>query len=126
MSDIVRDADFFDLVHQLVQQHQLEESGAERRDSDRHSFESTQHISPFDGEAASPATTDFRAVQCHDLSTTGLSFLSAEPIPADHVMVALGGTPPKLLVAEIMHTDPIDTDAGPQFLIGCHFTGRML
>ncbi|OYV83700.1 MAG: hypothetical protein B7Z73_15840, partial [Planctomycetia bacterium 21-64-5] len=100
-------------------------SGPERRTSARRSFEFRQFVAPYHGGAL-PGKASFREVECHDISSTGFSFLSTQLPDFDSLVVALGA-PPHLtyLQAHIINRFSVDDGVAPLYRIGCRFAGQV-
>jgi hypothetical protein len=95
----------YKLVHQLLGS-PLSEGQDERRYQRRRPFAGIQSIAPCDGASMPPASA-FRAVQCHDVSEGGFSFLM--PVRPDFAMlVAALSAPPSIfhMVCEVAHCTP--------------------
>jgi hypothetical protein len=96
----------------------------ENRRAVRESFDGFQLVAPYHEP---PDLAKFRSVRCHDLSTTGLSYLDDRP-PAlgERLMVLLGTSPQVCLAGQVTYQCAVAGSNGPQFLIGCQFTARVL
>ena len=125
----VHDASFYELVHKVLsaQEAQEREDAAERerRIRNRQSFSTVQSVAPLvDGRL--PKIAELREVLCHDLSTSGFSFYTAQPPRAEHLLVRLAGVAKATyLTAQVMHCRQIADGGETAFLAGCKFTGRV-
>lgn len=96
----------------------------EQRGGDRHNYQCLQLIAPvINGKL--PDQSQFRRVQCLDLSQSGFSYLASEPPTEENLIVALGSVPFTFLSAQVMHHKPIGRGDVPEYLVGCRFTGRL-
>jgi hypothetical protein len=73
-----------------------------------------------------PELAKFRGVRCRDISTAGFSYFDDRP-PAtgERLIVLLGTSPQVCLVGQVAYNTPVMGSNGPEFLIGCQFTGRL-
>jgi len=114
------DASFFALVHDVLGG---EKPRAER--APRHAFNCLQLIAPvIDGEQL-PDQSQFKSVECQDLSPTGFSYISDEPPPHWGLVVALGRVPFIFLTAQIVRHQAIGMPGQERYVVGCRFTGRI-
>lgn len=99
----------------------VKSSSQERRRYKRHPFPYAQQVAAYDGEN-SPSAKDFFEVECHDISTDGISFFTDRPVCHQDLVITLGRSPDvKYMTARVVHT----TEVTPtRFLVGCRFTGR--
>ena len=118
------DANFFALVHHVLESRQLGADGGKRREARRHEFLCHQFVAPYVGGVL-PQQTEFRRVLCHDLSPSGFSFIEASPPDCDLLIVALGSAPYIFVSAQVVHQEPIEVDGQNLFLMGCHFVARV-
>ena len=118
------DVTLFNTIDRLLKASDDELSSDERRGCDRHSYPCIQLLAPYDDERL-PGPGQFRQVRCLDLSPGGFSFTSYRPPESDWVIVALGTIPFIFIVAEIRHKNPIRTDEGQEFSVGCRFVKRL-
>jgi len=96
----------------------------ERRRQPRRAYPCRQKISPIlNGKL--PTRSQFREVQCYDISTGGIAYLAEEPPASDQLVVVLG-SPPRLifLTAEVVYVSPTVQNGKPMYRIGCKYTGR--
>ena len=95
--------------------------GAERRRTKRFVYGVVQSMAPYDGTNL-PKKAAFRQVYCHDLSTTGLSFLSPTQPDFEYVVVALGKSPRLTHVtAQVANC----RSATRGFVVGCNFLAKV-
>jgi len=142
------DANFYNLIHQLVDSSQPDED-AERRNQHRELFLSTQRIALRRGPGI-PDESEFIDVRCHDLTRKGFSFFLSSS-PNFDSLVAAFGSPPELIyvAAKVSHCqevlvyssgvvepvrDPAEhvghqategQTATEMVLVGCRFTARL-
>src|SRR5690606_38908040 len=94
----LRDAAFFDMVHELVRDNKLMQDEAtaarytERRREQRLPFPFVQLLAPYDGQEL-PLQSEFRHVHCKDISTRGFSYFD-EALPKYRRVVILFGKLP--------------------------------
>ena len=118
-----QDAGFFSAVHQMLERNR-HDNDSERRGGDRHNYTCLQLIAPIvNGKL--PDQSQFRRVQCLDLSQSGFSYLAAEPPTEEDLIVALGSVPFTFLSAQVLHHKPIQQGDNTEYLVGCRFTGRL-
>lgn len=73
-----------------------------------------------------PSLSQFRDVECQDLSAGGFSYVAVEPPECETLAVELGKAPVLIYVtARIVHISETLAGAETRFLIGCRFTGRL-
>jgi len=121
MTNSANDADFFTAVHHLTLQ---QAAVAELRDDLRHDFASRQRVAcTINGQL--PPDDEFVEVWCCDLSSRGLSYLAPQSPAGGSLVFALGTPPYTYLQAEVVHSEQAETPEGPQWRIGCRFTGRV-
>ena len=142
-------ANFYNLIHQLVEAAELGEA-AERRGDHRRSFRSTQRIALQHGPGI-PDESEFIDVRCHDLTGSGFSFLLSGPPKFDALVAAFGPPPHSIYIAaRVSHCDKVlvhssgvvervddcrqqtgrqastGRDATPMVLVGCRFVKRLV
>ena len=117
------DADFFALVHHVLEA-QNREPGVERRDNRRQPYSRLQYVASL-GDGRLPIAEDFEQILCYDLSPTGFSFLAARPPNVEHLVVALGVTTYIYVTAAAVHQQLLEFDGQSQYLIGCRFISRL-
>jgi len=146
------DANFYQLVHQLMSRPRADntmERTMERRTQSRRRFLATQRIAPHAGPGV-PKESEFFEVQCYDLNRRGFSFLLPER-PDFKSLVVSFETPsgPVYMAAEVSHCESVsvypsgvvepirrrasdtshsvpDGDTGiPMVLAGCRFVQRL-
>lgn len=117
------DADFFALVHHVLESHPSAATG-ERRVTDRRDYACQQFIAPYvDGNL--PKQSEFRLVRCLDLSPTGFSFLTPRVPTSEYLVVALGSAPYIFVSACVAHCTSQQVDNRRMFLVGCRFVARI-
>ena len=114
------DANFFSLVHHVIQAAHGED---DRRGNDRRTYCCQQWIAAYSGEL--PKKAEFRQVQCHDLSPGGFSFLADTAPETDNLVVALGKHPHLFVIAQIVHWDWKMIDGREVAVVGCRFVSRI-
>ncbi len=98
-----------------------EPQGAERRQAERHPYECIQRIAACEGETV-PDAAEFHEVQCHDISTSGISFFYPTEPNFNRVVIELG-TPPIFVFAAVIYMMSVPDREG--YLVGCEFAGRV-
>lgn len=98
----------------------------ERRNERRYPFCRVQLLAPCIGNRM-PASSDFRQVQCRDLSPRGFSYVTQQPPDFEYLIVALGDLPFTFFLAEVRHvlSQRQSADAPEHFLVGCRFVRRV-
>jgi hypothetical protein len=118
------DANFFALVHHVLESRHAVSDAGRPREHHRHEFLCHQFIAPYVGGVL-PKQTDFRRVLCHDLSPSGFSYLESTPPECDFLIVALGSAPYIFVSAQALHHEPIEVDGQTMYLMGCRFVARI-
>ena len=144
------DAQFFQMIHQLIKSQRR----SERRGHPRDTFTSTQRIALLRDDKT-PEEKDFFDVRCNDLTPSGFSFFINEKPDFEQLVIAFEGSSGMIHIhAEVRHSrkvllfadsgrvEAFDYQAGcneyydtkrksavreegtPVFLVGCCFTGR--
>ena len=114
------DANLYAAIHQVLEAERASE-GAERRRGQRHAYRCLQLIAPIVGGRL-PNQSEFRHVQCDDLSCGGLAYLSDEPAESDELIVALGVVPFVFIKTQVVRQEPIVRGGQSVFRIA----GRLL
>lgn len=96
----------------------------ERRLSHRFAYRAVQAVAPYDGTQF-PTSDMFHRVQCHDLSTGGISFIWPHVPEFERVIIKLTA-PHRILyvVASVVGHRPLD-NAKRGVLVGCKFLDRV-
>ena len=118
------DANLYAAIHQVLAAEQASEGSDERRRGQRHSYRCRQLIAPIVGGRL-PNQSQFRHVQCDDLSCGGLAYLSDEPAESDEFLVALGVVPFVFIKTQVVRQEPIVRDGQSLFRIACRFVSRI-
>jgi len=142
------DADFYNLIHQLVGTPRKDDP-LERRTDPRHPFTAVQRIAVRRGLEL-PDESEFTEVRCHDLTRGGFSFLLPSRPDFDSLVAAFD-MPSKTiyLAARVAHYEDVLVDSSgqvfrgqdgsvdtggavagertvtPMVLVGCQFTERL-
>ena len=96
----------------------------ERRTSNRWSYPAVQPLAPY-GHWGFPNAEMFQYVQCHDLSTGGISFLLPSPPTFEFAVVGLGGVDQlQYFVVQKIYCRQCDSPE-KQYLVGCRFLQRI-
>ncbi len=97
----------------------------DRRVSPRRPHRVFQWIAPcIDGRL--PDQSMFYQVQCIDISRTGVSFYTYEPLPSDEVIIAIGTTADAVYVrSRVANTVRLEDSDGVRYRIGCELVERM-
>src|SRR4051812_37493003 len=93
-----------------------------RRRHERLSFDRIQYVGPFLGEEI-PSHDQFRAVQCHDISSGGFSFFAPE-MPREEFLVVRLGTDDSdyiYVACEIRFLGRQRRAESVEYLVGCRF-----
>jgi hypothetical protein len=114
------DANFIAMVGRLLDEDQQIQ---ERRGARRREFACVQLIAPI--RNGLPNQSEFRHVQCHDLSARGFSYHVPDAPDFQRIIVALGAVPFTFLSAEVVRVTEVELDGRRQHHIGCRFDGRV-
>ena len=96
-----------------------------KRRSARTDYDTTLRIAPFDGENI-PTFYAFTVVRGRDISTSGISFYSAERPESNSLILMLGEKPNLIyVVGEVRHLCEGYYDRQRQFLIGVEFIRKL-
>lgn len=96
----------------------------ERRVSQRFEYNMVQSAVPYDGKRL-PTSDMFRKVQCHDLSTGGMSFVWPHAPEFERFVIRLAAPHRTLyVVARVVSHRPFDNSKS-RFLVGCKFLDRV-
>ncbi len=116
------DVSLYGLVHELLEAERAREV-ADRRDGRRHPYRRFELIAPL-REGGLPAASQFRPVQCVNLSAAGLLYLDHEPPATPRLVVALGTDNPIWLIAEVVREEIAVVNRQRVHRIACRFIGR--
>jgi hypothetical protein len=102
-----------------------EPSPQDRRVSPRRPHRVFQWIAPcIDGRL--PEQSMFYQVQCIDISRTGISFFTYEPLPSDELIIAIGTTADAVYVrSRVANNVRVEDSEGVRFRVGCEFVERL-
>ncbi len=122
------DAQFFDMVHQIIESEApvIDASVPEdenRRHEKRNAFFTLQLVAPYDGERL-PEQAEFHLAPFVDLSARGFSFVERTKPNCDQVVVLLGKVPFFTFTANIMNVEPLKNQRD-MFKIGCKLDQRL-
>ena len=68
----------------------------------------------------------FYQVQCIDISRTGISFYTYEPVPSDEVIIAIGTTADAVYVrSRVANSVRLEDSDGVRSRVGCELVERM-
>ena len=97
----------------------------DRRVSPRRPHRVFQWIAPcIDGQL--PDQSMFYQVQCIDISRTGISFYTYEPLPSDDVIIAIGTTADAVYVrSRVANSVRLEDSDGVRYRVGCELLERM-
>lgn len=123
-SDVTADAELFTAIHTAIAEQPQTRGKAERRSGERLEFRCIQLLAPYDGETL-PAQEDYSRVRCHDLSPSGFSYLADARPAAKKLVAALGRTPFRFFIAEVVNQRVVERDGRRKILVGCRFIGRI-
>lgn len=92
----------------------------------RQPFKEKQYIAPYVGHGQVPEADAFRAVQCHDLSAGGFSFICDEQPDFQTFVVRLGKVHDQYyVVARVANVVDIGRPGNPRYRVGCTFLERL-
>lgn len=120
-----QDAAFFQMLSQAALG-VSEDPAGERRGKLRRNFPAVQAMAPY-LNGCLPPKEKLQPVQCHDLSTGGISYFATDWPDYDRLVVALATANQVIyLTAAVVHTKRISPEGDPPlFQIGCRFIGRV-
>jgi hypothetical protein len=122
--DYAKDAKFFEVVKDLTRRAEPGRS-SERRGRQRQPYPCYQYVAPF-RDSRMPSPEEFQQVRCHDISTGGFSYFTAELPDHDRIVAAFGTAPAfTYLTAEIHYAKRVAQGTNAMFQIGCQFLGRI-
>jgi hypothetical protein len=122
-SDVVADVELFTALHSAIAE-QADVAPSDRRQTERRAYECAQFLAPFDGVRL-PLQEDYARVMCHDLSPSGFSFLADARPGTRQLVAALGCTPFKFFVAEVVNQRLVEHERQAKILVGCRFVSRV-
>ncbi len=123
-SDSTTDAELFTALHHALEELTALDASAERRQNDRRPFQCVQMLAPFDGVTL-PDQHDYTRAMFFDLSPTGFSYLADAPPETNLLITALGRTPFRFFIAEIVHEQRMIHEDRRRILVGCRFISRV-
>ena len=94
----------------------------EELETSRRPYSATQLMAPWRGRF--PAPDEFTPVECHDLSTTGISFYTLDVPRTKSAVVTLGANQDLFVLAEIVSQRTTSKDGRPMCLVRCRFRKR--
>ena len=95
----------------------------ERRSDPRWTYPVTQLVA-FHEEGQRPTKEMLQAVQCRDISASGISFFLASPPPTKHCTVLLGRPPDLICVTARIVNCEVHGTAQREWRVGCQFLGK--
>jgi hypothetical protein len=100
-------------------------SAANQRGAERRGYTVPEFMALFDGDLAS--LSGFEQVQCHDLSSTGVSFFLNRPLDQrDNLLITLGQrSGGVIMTAVVVYSRPIIVRGEDRYRIGCKFGRRL-
>ena len=112
-------------VHQRLVEADCQLWSTNRRAHARSRFNHTQSIAPcVNGQI--PAPDAFHDVLCRDLACSGFSFwLPAPPDYSSLVVAFRSDGAVKHVLAEVVHSTPVQHNGQTAYLVGCRFTSRV-
>ena len=94
----------------------------EELETARRPYSATQLMAPWRGRF--PAPDEFGPVECHDLSTTGISFYTRDVPRTKSAVVTLGANQDLFVLVEIVNQRVLAKDGRQMYLVGCRFRKR--
>ena len=117
------DANFFSLVHHILEATRHQEDD-DRRTEHRQRYAALQYMAPYrDGRL--PVEAKFEQILCRDLSPSGFSYLAEEFPACEHLVVALAGDGFLFLTAQVMRRKQVQLKNKAMWLVGCRFLSRL-
>ncbi len=123
LAEHAKDAKFYSLVHTVLEAERRRDLD-ERRGGRRHPYRCTQLIAPF-VEGRLPDKSQFRQVQCVDLSANGFSYLAAEAPANERLIITLSLDPFICLLAQVVRCELRTQELGVVYRVACRFSGRI-
>jgi hypothetical protein len=123
LAEHTKDAKFYSLVHSVLESERRRDLD-ERRGGRRHAYRCLQLIAPAH-EARMPDQSEFRQVQCVDLSSNGFAYLATEEPPSDRLIVVLGVEPFICLLADVVRREEVVHEGQRMHRVACRFSGRV-
>jgi hypothetical protein len=98
---------------------------ADKRMAERLGYAVPEFMALFDEDLQS--ISDFEQVQCHDLSSTGVSFfLDRRLYVGDNLLITLGQqTGGTIMAAKVVYSRPIIVRGEDRYRVGCRFLRRL-
>ena len=118
------DVNLYSAIHQVLEAEQASDA-AERRVGRRHSYRCIQLIAPILGGRL-PNQSQFQPVQCDDLSSSGLAYLSEEPAESEQLIVALGVVPFMFIKTQVVRHEQVVRGGRAMFRVACRFVSRIV
>jgi hypothetical protein len=122
-SELRTDADFFTTLHRALAE-LASDPVVERRRGARRSFSYVQLLAPYDGGPL-PAQEAYSRVLCHDLSPSGFSYVAEQRPQTRQLIAALGRTPFRFFLAQVVNQRLIEQGGARRVLVGCRFLRRI-
>ena len=120
---LAAEANLFSMIHALLDE-QAPVGVVERRAGDRRAYACPQLLAPYDGWTL-PRQSEFRLVQCQDLSPSGFSFVSKRRPDYEYLIIALGSVPFSFFSAQVMHAKTTSALPAGLYVVGCKFLNRL-
>jgi hypothetical protein len=117
------DGNLYAAIHQVLEAERARDL-SDRRMGQRHAYRCTQLIGPILDDQL-PSQSQFRHVQCDDLSCGGMAYLADEVAASDELIVVLGTVPFLFLRARILRHDQIVRSGKIMYRVACRFVGRI-
>jgi hypothetical protein len=123
-SDPMTDAELFTALHHALEELTALDTSTDRRLNSRRPFQCVQMLAPYDGITL-PDQHAYTRSMFYDLSPTGFSYLADAPPETSLLVTALGRTPFRFFVAEIVHERRVEHEGRRRILVGCRFVSRV-
>jgi hypothetical protein len=117
------DANFFALVHHVLQS-QKTDTEEEQREQKRKRYSCLQHAAIY-RNGVLPTRNEFFPILCSDLSSGGVSFLTNRVLAEQFLVLALGKEPQMFLSAEVVNQTAERIANHQVHRVGCRFVGRL-
>ena len=123
LRSIREDMPLYEQVYLLLAEEAEQEQFRERRSAPRKAYKTGQLLAPYiNGER--PRQSDFKLVECNDLSAGGFSFVTEGDESANEFVVALGAAPFQFFVVQVANRRLAPNADNGRILVGCRFTQR--
>ena len=120
----ISDANFYSLVHYVLESQRESARSVKVRGAERHQFMCLQFVAPYcDGQM--PSEHEFEQVLCLDLSLSGMSYLVSRPPATEYLIAGIGEKRPLFYSAQVIRIRPYSLAEQDLILVGVQFMSRV-